>query len=113
MIGEVRQEDGVSHQDGDHVAGDEICNGCASTENFHCSSFKTRQPIGHLDVCNTGNTDITFADWVHVQQDWTYPEVIIGMCDYTTIEKAHPHITVTEDSSAHLKSTIGGDGGAD
>jgi hypothetical protein len=70
---EVRQKDGVNHQDSDHVAGDEICNGCTSAYNFHCSSCKTPQPMGNLDVCNTGNTDITFADWVQVQQDWKYP----------------------------------------
>ena len=62
VTGEIRHEGGVSHQDDNHVAGDEICNGCASTENFHCSSFKTQPPMGHLDVCNTGNIDITFVD---------------------------------------------------
>jgi hypothetical protein len=104
VTGEIRHEGGVSHQDDNHVAGDEICNGCASTENFHCSSFKTQPPMGHLDVCNTGNTDITFADWVQVHQDWKYPEVIMGMCDYTTIEKANPHITATEDSCEFSKA---------
>ncbi len=104
VMGEVRQEDGVNHQDSDHVACDEICNGCASTYNFHCSSFKTPQPMGHLDVCNTGNTDITFADWVHVQHDWKYPEVVMWMCDYTTIEKANPYITATEDSCEFVKA---------
>ena len=53
-----------------------------------------------------GNTDITFSDWVQVQQDWKYPEVIMSVCDHTDIRSANEWKGVIDENSTEQARAI-------